>query len=243
LFLDIDGTLAEIAAEPHLVRIEDDIVSLLPRLSRRLGGALALVTGRSITDVDRLLPTPRLPVAGQHGCERRDAEGTIHLHAPARGTHERLRALLADLASRHEGLMLEDKGMSIALHYRKSPHLASHLHRSVRTSLAALEDIGDYVLQAGKMIVEVRPDARDKGTAISDFMAERPFEGRVAVFVGDDRTDEHGFAFVESRGGWSIKVGRGRTKARFRLPDVAAVRRWLLSAPPSATDVGPVRPT
>jgi trehalose 6-phosphate phosphatase len=242
LFLDIDGTLAEIAAKPHLVRIEKDIVGLLPRLSRRLGGALALVTGRSITDVDRLLPSPRLPVAGQHGCERRDGEGTIHLHAPAAATHARLRALLADLAARHEGLMLEDKGVSIALHYRQSPHLASHVHQTLRSSLAEVEDAGDYVLQSGKMLVEVRPEARDKGTAIRDFMAEPPFKGRHAVFVGDDRTDEDGFEVVESQGGWSIKVGPGRTAARFRLPNVAAVRRWLLAVPAAESDLGPVRP-
>jgi trehalose 6-phosphate phosphatase len=242
LFLDIDGTLAEIAAEPHLVRIEKDVIGLLPRLSRRLGGALALVTGRSITDVDRLLPAPRLPVAGQHGCERRDAEGTIHLHAPAIATHARLRALLADLAARYDGLMLEDKGLTIALHYRQSPHLAAHVHQTLRSSLAEVEDAGDYVLQSGKMLVEVRPEARDKGTAIRDFMAEPPFAGRHPVFVGDDRTDEDGFAVVESRGGWSIKVGPGRTAARFRLPDVSAVRRWLLAVPAAESDMGPVRP-
>jgi trehalose 6-phosphate phosphatase len=224
------------------VRIEEDIVGLLPRLARRLGGALALVTGRSITDIDRLLPTPRLPVAGQHGCERRDAEGAIHLHAPAPATLERLRAMFADLAARHEGLMLEDKGLTLALHYRRSPHLAAHLHEALRTSLEAAVDAGDYVLQSGKMLIEVRPEARDKGTAIRDFMLEAPFAGRLPVFVGDDRTDEDGFIAVEQQGGWSIKVGSERTAARFRLPDVAAVRRWLLEVPAAASEAGPALP-
>jgi trehalose 6-phosphate phosphatase len=234
LFLDIDGTLAEIAAEPHLARIEEDIVGLLPRLARRLCGALALVTGRGITDVDRMLPGLRLPVAGQHGCERRDADGAIHLHAPAPATLARLRAMVAELAARHEGLMLEDKGFTLALHYRRVPHLAAQVHQALQISLAAIEDAGDYVLQPGKMLIEVRPEARDKGTAISDFLAEPPFARRRPVFVGDDRTDEHGFAAVERQGGWSIKVGPGRTAARFRLASVAAVRQWLLDACASA---------
>jgi trehalose 6-phosphate phosphatase len=227
LFLDIDGTLAEIAAEPRLVRIDEALVGLLPGLARNLGGALALVTGRTIADVDRLLPAPRLPVAGQHGCEWRGADGAIHLHAPSTATLARLRSMFAELAARHDGLWVEDKGVTLALHYRRSPRLASHVHRWLRASFAAIGGGGDYVLQAGKMLVEARPAGRDKGTAIRDFMAEPPFAGRIPVFVGDDRTDEHGFATVERQGGWSVKVGPGRTAARFRLSGVAAVRQWL----------------
>jgi trehalose 6-phosphate phosphatase len=229
LFLDIDGTLAEFTDEPHQVRIEDEIVAFLPRLAKRLGGALALITGRAIADVDRLLPQSKLPIAGQHGCERRDARGMIHQHAPSPATLARLRAVAADLAARHVGVVFEDKGIAIGLHYRRSPHLGGYLHRALRASLA--QDAGHYVLQPGKMLVEVRPGGRDKGTAISDFMAEPPFAGRRPVFVGDDRTDEHGFAVVEELGGWSVKVGPGRTAARFRLADVAAVRKWLLAVP------------
>ena len=130
------------------------------------------------------------------------------------------------LAKRHPQLLLEDKGASLALHYRGSPELASHVHRTLRRSLAPDEG---YELQPGKMLLEVRPEGRDKGTAIDDFMAEAPFAGRVPVFVGDDLTDEHGFAVVERLGGWTVKVGPGRTAARFRLPDPAAVRQWLLA--------------
>jgi len=231
LFLDIDGTLAELVDDPARVRIDDELVSLLPVLAARLGGALALVTGRSIGDVDRLVPRPKLPVAGQHGGERRSADGVIHLHSPPDAALARLRDLLSGLAARHPKLRLEDKGVTIALHYRQAPALASHLHRTLRRSLAEAD--GGFVMQTGKMLVEIRPGTRDKGSAIRDFMCEPPFAGRRPVFAGDDRTDEHGFAFVTAQGGCAIKVGPGRTCARFRLRDVAAVRRWLAAVPPA----------
>ena len=236
LFLDIDGTLAELAEDPHSVRVEADIADGVRRLVQSLGGALALITGRSITDADRLFADFKLPIAGQHGCERRDAAGTFHLCATSPEMLDRLRALLRDLAARHSGLLLEDKGATLALHYRRSPHLASYVRRALRASLPrANDDAARYVLQPGKMLLEVRPEGRDKGTAIRDFMAEAPFAGRQPVFLGDDRTDEHGFAVVEEMGGWSIKVGAGRTRARFRLPDIAAARQWLLAPPKSGS--------
>jgi len=238
LFLDIDGTLAEFALAPDAVRIDEDLAALLPRLRDELGGALALVTGRGITGADRLFPGVTLPIAGQHGCERRDAAGAIHLHAPIRRTQARLRKLLKGLAKRHPQLQLEDKGAALALHYRSSPHLASHVHRTLRRSLAP--DQG-YALQPGKMLLEVRPEGRDKGTAIDDFMAEAPFAGRVPVFVGDDLTDEHGFAAVERLDGWTVKVGSGRTAARFRLADPAAVREWLGAPATRDTDTDACR--
>ncbi len=234
LFLDIDGTLAELAQAPDAVTIDAGIATALPRLADTLGGALALVTGRAITSADRLFPGLTLPTAGQHGCERRDATGTIHLHAPARRTQARLRKLLQRLAKRHPQLLLEDKGAALALHYRRTPQLAAHLHRTLRRSLAP--DDG-YALQPGKLLLEVRPEGRDKGTAIDDFMGEAPFAGRLPVFVGDDLTDEHGFAAVERLGGWTVKVGAGRTAARFRLPDPAAVGAWL-TAPLALAPIG-----
>lgn len=224
LFLDIDGTLAELAQTPDAVHIDDALAAALPRLVRELGGALALVTGRSITDADRLFPGLKLAMAGQHGCERRDAAGGIHFHAQRKETYAKLCKLFRALAKRHPELLVEDKGAAIALHYRAVPQLASHVHRTLRRSL---REAKGYTLQPGKMLLEVRPERRDKGAAIDDFMAESPFAGRLPVFVGDDLTDEHGFATVERLGGWTIKVGAGRTMARFRLPSVAAVSRWL----------------
>lgn len=226
LFLDIDGTLLDLAPTPSAVRVDPGLATLLPAVRRRLGGALALVTGRGITDVDGLFPALGMPVAGQHGCERRDAQGTLHLHAPRTATLVQLRAMFTEFANRHDGLMLEDKGSSLALHYRQAPQLASSVHRTMREGVAAV-GADDYRLEPGKALLEIRPDSRDKGTAIRDFMEERPFRGRCPVFVGDDRADEHGFAMVEGMGGWSIKVGRGRTRARYRLLQVSAVRAWL----------------
>lgn len=226
VFLDIDGTLLELAPAPDQVHVSPALEALLGSLRRRLGGALALVTGRAIGDVDRLFPGMRMAVAGQHGCERRDADGTLHLHAGRTVTLEQLRALFTAFASRHEGLMLEDKGASLALHYRAVPELAAHVHRTMRETVAASGSDG-YRLEPGKRLLELRPDARDKGTAIRDFMTEPPFQGRRPVFVGDDRGDEHGFAVVRRMGGWAIKVGPGATRAQHRLADVAAVVGWL----------------
>jgi len=227
LFLDIDGTLAELAPSPDAVQIDHAVVAAIPQISTTLGGALALITGRSITGADRLFQDLILPIAGQHGCERRDANGTLHLHAPAKATLAKLRKLFSDLASRHPGLLLEDKGATLALHYRQAPELASHVHRTLRSETEEVAAAG-YELQPGKQLLEIRPDGRDKGTAISDFMRERPFAGRLPVFVGDDRGDEHGFIVVKRMRGWSVKVGPGRTAARYRLADIAAVQQWLL---------------
>jgi trehalose 6-phosphate phosphatase len=226
LFLDIDGTLLELAATPTAVTVDAHIRSLLPVLHVALGGACALVTGRSITDVDRLFPGLALPVAGQHGAERRDGQGTLHLHAPARATLERLRKLFGEFAARHPGLLLEDKGSTLAVHYRQAPQLADEVHRAVRSALAVTRD-GELQLQPGKLLVEIRPDGRDKGAAVRDFMREAPFAGRTPVFVGDDVGDEHGFNIVQRLSGLGIKVGAGRTRALHRLQDVASVRAWL----------------
>ncbi len=237
VFLDIDGTLLELASAPDKVRVGPGLPPLLLALRRRLGGAVALVTGRSISDVDRLFAGMRMPIAGQHGCERRDAHGTLHLHARETATLQRLRALFTDFARRHQGLLLEDKGATLALHYRRAPQLAAHVHRTVRETVESAGATG-YRLQPGKELVEVRPDGRDKGSAIRDFMAEAPFQGRCPVFIGDDRGDEHGFAVVERMRGWTIKVGPGASRAQYRLADVAAVIDWLaafaLPAPPAA---------
>jgi trehalose 6-phosphate phosphatase len=229
LFLDIDGTLLDLAATPDAVRVDAAVVALLPSLAACLGGAMALITGRAIADATGLFRGVTLPIAGQHGCERRGADGTLHVHTPALGGIEQLRAAIGELASQYEGLLLEDKGSTLALHYRRAPRLAGHLHRAVRAHLATAIAAGASLqLQVGKGIVEIRPDGRDKGTAIAEYMTEPPFAGRVPVFVGDDCTDEYGFEAVARAGGWGVKVGRGSTLAAYRLPDVAAVRRWLV---------------
>lgn len=230
LFLDIDGTLLELAATPDRVRVDAHVVALLPALAACLDGALALITGRAIADADRLFRGLRLPIAGQHGCERRAADGTLHTHAPAPAGLEQLRASIRRLTEMQDGLLLEDKGSTLAIHYRLAPGLAGHVHRTVRAHLAAaIAEGASLRLQTGKGLVEIKPDGRDKGTAIAEYMAEPPFAGRVPVFVGDDRTDEYGFDAVARMGGWGVKVGRGPTRAAYRLPSVATVRRWLVA--------------
>jgi len=228
VFLDIDGTLLELAATPNGVRVDLAVTHLLPALAEALAGALALITGRTLADADRLFPGLSLPVAGQHGLVRRSADGKIVAY-PAPPELTALRAELTSFAARHSGLVLEDKGTTLALHYRLAPRLASHVHRMVRAHVAEAGD-ASWQLQPGKAMVDIVPYGRDKGTAIQEYMAELPFRGRMPVFVGDDHSDEHGFTAVMDMGGQAIKVGPGRTLARYRLRDVTAVCRWLGAA-------------
>lgn len=232
LFLDIDGTLVDLAPAPERVDVDPALAPALARAARALGGALALVTGRSIRDADLLFPGLALPIAGQHGCERRSGDGTLHLHATDTRTLDRLRDLFAAFAMRHPGIVIEHKGASLALHYRAVPGLASHVHQTIRSAVDGVA--GTWTVEGGKRLVEVRPEGRDKGRAIADFLREPPFSARRPVFVGDDRGDEHGFRVVERAGGIAIKVGPGRTSARCRLPDVDAVRTWIAALAPPA---------
>jgi trehalose 6-phosphate phosphatase len=234
LFLDIDGTLLELAPTPDRVRVDAGMAALLPALAQRLHGAIALVTGRTLADADRLFRGLALSIAGQHGLERRGADGSLHRHPLSLSTLEQLRGVLSSFAARHDGLYLEDKGATLALHYRQAPRLASLVHRTLRAHMtAALASASGWRLQPGKSILEIKPDGRDKGTAILEYMTEPPFAGRLPVFVGDDLTDEYGFAAVTAAGGWAVKVGHGRTNAQFRLSDVAAVRAWLAALVPA----------
>ena len=218
----------DLAPTPSEIRLERDLHQLIRRLHEDTGGALALISGRSIADVDSIFGDPLLPVAGQHGLERRSAKGKITHHDATSEKLERARGELREVVARHDGLVLEDKGMSLALHYRAMPALASFAHRMMRGVHAPMGP--EYAILTGKRIIEIKPSGKDKGEAVREFMDERPFAGRTPVFVGDDVTDEHGFAVVNSLGGHSIKVGPGRTSARWRLANVLAVRSWLEQA-------------
>ncbi len=227
-FFDIDGTLADIADSPGGVRLDPALRRLIQDLYAAAGGAVALISGRTIPDIDALMEGVRLPAAGQHGTERRDAAGRITHHAAPVAQLDWAHDQLAVAAARRPGLLLEHKGLSLALHYRRAPRLGGYAHRLVRSLLPKLG--GKYCVQAGKRIVELKPAGKDKGVAVVEFMAEEPFRGRTAVFLGDDLTDEYGFATVNRLKGHSIKVGAGPTAARFRLRNVAAVRAWLAQA-------------
>lgn len=224
-FLDIDGTLVDLADSPGAVKLAPTLPALVDALYESSGGAVALITGRSIADADRLFAPRRLAVAGQHGHERRCANGVIIQHRTSPRALDAARRTLGAIVARHPELLFEDKGLTLALHYRCGPHLAGLAHREMH---AVQRTLGDkYCVHRGKCVVELAPAGRDKGLAIRAFMREAPFRGRAPVFIGDDVTDEHGFAMINRLGGESIKVGAGPTAARWRLPSVAAVLAWL----------------
>jgi trehalose 6-phosphate phosphatase len=227
-FFDIDGTLVDLNDNPGGVRLEQDLRTLIEALHRVAGGAVALISGRHLPDIDALMEGARLPAAGQHGTERRDAAGRITRHAVRTAQLDWAHDQIAAAAAKHPGLELQHKGLTLALHYRRAPQLAGYAHRLVRSVLPRLGK--EYCLQRGKRIVEVKPAGKDKGAAVLEFMAEDPFRGRTPVFLGDDLTDEYGFATVNRLKGYSIKVGPGPTAARFRFRNVAAVRAWLQQA-------------
>lgn len=225
-FFDVDGTLVDFADTPAAVRISEHLRQLLQELYQCAGEALAIMSGRPISEIDALFPSVQLPVAGQHGAERRNAAGRATRHESTQDLTP-VRQRLAQAIFDKPGLLLEDKGLSLALHYRRIPGLAGFVHQTMEALLPDLQ--GDYCLQQGKSVVELKPAGRDKGRALLEFMGEHPFAGRTPVFVGDDATDEFGFATVNELGGHSIKVGAGDTVARWRLENVKAVEQWLRS--------------
>ncbi|MGQ0547719.1 MAG: trehalose-phosphatase [Betaproteobacteria bacterium] len=224
-FLDLDGTLFEIRPTPQQVERDAEEVRLVARLNDAAGGAVALISGRGIASIDALFAPLKLAAAGQHGAERRDSSGSLNkVNLPKRKL-DKAAAAIASFAASHEGLLFENKGLSMALHYRLAPHLADAAHAAVRKAAAALD--GSVEVQGGKMVAELKPAGYDKGRAIEQFMREPPFAGRVPLFIGDDLTDEHGFRVVNRLGGHSIKVGEGPSAARWRMQAPATVLSWL----------------
>jgi trehalose 6-phosphate phosphatase len=229
LFLDVDGTLLDIAETPVSVVVPVEVIALLERLQGVLDGAVALVSGRSLAMLDRLFQPLRLPAAGQHGLERRGAAGGVARGPAPAGILDRVRLRLAGLERELPGVLIEDKGETFAVHYRLAPDTEHAVASRVEDAVRDLGG-GDLETIAGKMVVEVRPRGVGKDRVVDAFMAESPFRGRTPVFVGDDRTDEDGFAAVNRLGGYSIRVGgEGASAARHRLESAAEVRAWLTS--------------
>jgi trehalose 6-phosphate phosphatase len=185
---------------------------------------VALVSGRTIADLDRLFADPTLPLAGLHGCERRDARGAMHIAPIAIEQLAEVRAGLDRLAHRHPGLLIEDKGAGLALHFLHAPHLERELRAEVALLAAPLAP--HFVLLEGHAVIEVKPAAHTKETAVAEFMEEQPFLGRMPIFIGDDTTDYGGFAAVRRFDGLPIAVGP-RVKSEWWLPGPSAVREWL----------------
>jgi trehalose 6-phosphate phosphatase len=223
LFLDFDGTLVDLAPQPEEIVVPPELITLLQRIQQESDGALAIVSGRPLDQLDFFLAPLRLPAAGVHGAERRTADGRI-LQQPVPDVHH-LRERLLPLVESHPGLQLELKRGALALHYRHAAHLEQ---RCVETMMDALRHEPGFTLLHGKMVVEAKPHI-NKGDAVAAFLHEAPFRGRRPVFIGDDVTDEAGFAIAQGEvfGGFGIKIGAGPSQALQRLADPAAVLNLL----------------
>ena len=224
LFLDLDGTLVEIEEHPDDVVAGDGLRALLRRVCDGAGGAVALITGRTIADADRILGGAIANIAGVHGLEYR-INGKLHRdHVAASELHAALEEVrdLVEAGVLHA--RIEEKGASVALHYRHAPEIEQDV-RACAAQIAARHRLRTL---PGKMVIEIVAGAHTKGDAMEAFMRAPPFAGRVPVAAGDDVTDEDAFAAAARAGGFAIRVGESRTSsAAYRLATPAAVRAWL----------------
>ncbi|MEF9926872.1 MAG: trehalose-phosphatase [Massilia sp.] len=230
LFLDFDGTLVDIAPLPDQVIVTDMLHAALPLLQARLDGRLALVSGRPINELDKLLAPLTFPAAGVHGMERRGVDGVVRRLTPP--DFALVRQAAQGLAARHPDLWVEEKHGALALHFRQAPELQALCTDAMRVAVDASPGL---LLMEGKMIVEVKSNAVSKGTAIRDFLADAPFAGYRPLFIGDDTTDEAGFAQVQSIGGIGLKVGPGPTVAQCRIASAEQLRIVLSQAAAAST--------
>jgi trehalose 6-phosphate phosphatase len=224
LFLDVDGTLIELTDSPFKTHADPELKALLGEVAERLGGAVALVSGRSIEYLDALFAPLRLPAAGLHGVERRKASGVMHGASFVDSQLDPARAALKALVEAHPGTLLEDKGRTVAVHFRMAPECESTVRDTVIEVASRLNS--NYHIQDGNMMVEIKPRGFTKASAVKAFMQEPPFSGRKPVVVGDDLTDQDAFKAVEHQGGLSIAVG-DRVHGQYRVENAAAVRAWL----------------
>lgn len=223
LFLDVDGTILDIAPTPDRVRVDPALVSLLRELDRVLDGALALISGRPIVEIDDLFEPLFLSVAGVHGCERRDASGHWYRPSFVGSELEPIRADLREFLLQFHGTLLEDKGCALAVHFRQAPYLEEKLKLRL---CAHLSRAREYELLEGDHVIEIKPVAHNKATAVEAFMKEAPFVGRSPVYIGDDKTNLDGFAAVRRFHGQAISVG-DQSAGQQRLASPTAVREWL----------------
>ena len=227
LFFDVDGTLVDIEKEPGAVKVSAELRQLLTRLIDGTSGALALVSGRSIEQLDGLFQPLLFSASGLHGLERRMLPGIISRADIDKAVMSSARMALDRFAKGRKGVFVEDKGLTLALHYRMAPE---HHEAAAQIVRKVVENSRDgLVLLEGKMVFELKPPGFDKGRAITDFMQEPPFRGRCPIFVGDDVTDEAGFSVVNAMSGVSIKVGADgrKTVANCSLETVQATLDWL----------------
>ena len=225
LFLDFDGTLVDIVERPDAVTVDPALPDVLLRLQERLGGALAIVSGRPIAFLDPHFAPHRFDIAGLHGLEHRIG-GRLFLCDP--DEHPALRELvgrLTDTVAQKPGILIEDKGCSVAIHWRLAPQEKDFALATARAAIEALG--GEYRVQYGKAVAEILPAAAGKGKVIERFLHQAPYAGRRPIFAGDDLTDENGFKTVNAHDGLSIRIGEGETIARLRLGAPSALRHAL----------------
>ncbi|MES2910240.1 MAG: trehalose-phosphatase [Pseudomonadota bacterium] len=222
LFLDFDGTLVDIAEQPGLVQVSPDLPNLLAELHTALGGALAIVSGRKLSDLDHFLAPQRLPVSAEHGAQFRLGDGSLS-QAASPDLHEVSRVALA-LAAQHAGLEVELKTTAVSLHYRQAPQLEAICLEAMAE--AVKRSPGLELLQ-GKCVFDIKASGVSKGLAIATLMGQPLFAGRVPLFAGDDTTDEAGFAAVQGLGGEGIKIGVGHSLAERRCTSPTELRQWL----------------
>lgn len=223
LFLDMDGVLAPMAPTPDGVGPVARRTAALRAVETRLAGRVAIVSGRTIVEIDRISDTALTSASGVHGLERRLKDGSIQRQAPDPGVATALQAFRAFAAER-PGVIVEDKGVSAGLHYRQAPDQTA----AAKALAQRLQADTGLTLQPGHMVLELKTPGADKGTAVSAFMQDEPFKGAVPIMLGDDLTDEHGFEAAAALGGYGVLVGPEReTAARYRLEDVDAVLTWL----------------
>jgi trehalose 6-phosphate phosphatase len=225
LLLDIDGTLLDIAPSPHEVKVPPALLATLACLRQQTAGALAFVSGRSVSDIDVIFAPLQLTAVGGHGAEiRRLVDGKVTQDGVA-PLAEPLRARIRAIGDK-PGIVVEDKGYSIALHYRRAPEKRQAIHDAVEAIRSELPPNCVEVL-AGKAMVEIKKAGFNKGTAIRELMRHPPFAGRRPIFVGDDVTDDAAFAVMPELGGLAMSVGRIAPGAARRFEAPADVRRWL----------------
>lgn len=223
LVLDYDGVLAPLAATPLAVAPDAACAELLAQLSARLQGRLALLSGRTIADLDRLTFGAVTCCAGQNGLERRAPDGR-RTSEPPHPELDEVVDILRGLARSFDGVLVEEKRLSVAVHYRAAPQAAAELLRIA----AALARGAGLQLHSGSMVVELATPGWDKGRALTELMAQDPFRGAAPIYVGDDEADEAGFASARRLGGWGVLVGEPRrSSARWRIQSQAALCDWL----------------
>jgi trehalose 6-phosphate phosphatase len=224
LFLDVDGTLIELSEHPSQTAASRALKDLLMMVNDVLEGAVALISGRPIADLDEIFFPLRLRAAGVHGGERRDEADAATPQTMPDTRLDELRARMRDFALYHPGIVFEDKHIACAIHYRARPDAQSSLRQALAPPMGALGD--DFHALEGNCVIEVKPRRFTKAHAIEEFLALPPFRHRRPVFLGDDVTDLDGFRVIEARRGMSVAVGN-RVDAQWRLPDPAATRVWL----------------